>query len=369
MKRMYRYLFFCSLFIFGGCSEIPSTEKNEAKPGIEVQNSYAEAFRITRFENYIQIDVIDPHTKEVDFEYIVGLARKDNQCIKLSKSPSRVIALSSTHVGMIEELGLSDRIVGVSSADYVCSKTVLTQIENKKTVSLGDIGSSDIEGYLASQPDLIITSGFDNKAPILSKMRSAGLTLFTNYDWKETHPLGRAEWIKVFGILFDQEEKANELFEMIREKYLEALQRVAEIDTKPTVFVGTLYGDIFNAPAGDSYMAKLLKDANVHYVYANTNGVGSLTLTLEDVISTNRTTDFWLNPAAKNREQLVQMNSRFELLACIDNGKVYSYYQNVNCFWEQSAVKPHIFLKDLCIIFYPELFKNDELNFYSLIQP
>ena len=363
---MYRQLIFCSLFIIGSCAEISSDKKNDTKRGVEVQNSFAEAFRITRFEEHVQISVINPDTREVDFEYHIGTG-DDNAVATIPLNPSRVIVLSATHIGMMEELNLTHKIVGVSSEDYICSENVLKRIRNKSAASLGDIGSSDIEGYLAAQPDLIITSGFDNKAPILTKMKSAGLTLFTNYDWKETHPLGRAEWIKVFGILFNQEQKANALFEQICSQYYEITEKVSSQVNKPSVLVGTMYGDIFNAPAGDSYMAQLLKDANVNYLYADSRGVGSLTLTLEDVISTNRTTDFWLNPAAQNKSQLLQMNTRFELLESVKNEKVYSYYKNVNCFWEQSAIQPHLLLEDLCKIFYPALFENDGVVFYEKV--
>jgi iron complex transport system substrate-binding protein len=364
---MYRLIILFSVVLLIGCNDNSSNQKVIKEKGISVENEYAEGFKITRFKDHIQISVINPDTKEVDFEYHIGTG-DGNAVVTIPFNPSRVIALSATHIGMMEELNLTDKIVGVSSEDYICSENVLKRIRDKSAASLGDIGLSDIEGYLAAQPDLIITSGFDNKAPILTKMKSAGLTLFTNYDWKETHPLGRAEWIKVFGILFNEEEKATKLFEEICNNYYAIAERVSSQEYKPTVFVGTMYGDIFNAPAGESYMAQLLKDANVNYVYADSRGVGSLTLTLEDVISTNRATDFWLNPAAKNTSQLMQMNTRFELLESVRRENVYSYYENVNCFWEQSAIQPHLILADLCTILHPTLFGAKELMFYSQVK-
>ncbi len=36
-----------------------------------------------------------------------------------------------------------------------------------------------------------------------------------NYDWREEHPLGKAEWIKVFGYLIDQPEKAEAYFQQV----------------------------------------------------------------------------------------------------------------------------------------------------------
>ncbi len=366
---MKQRILFPVLFIFMGCSAPSESEQNQLESGDVFRNDYAEAFRIAKFDDYTQISVINPDTEELDFEYVIGASKKSTGQIELPGNASRVIALSATHIGMIEKLGLTTRIVGVSSADYVYSQNVLTQIEQSKTFSLGDIGSSDVEGYVAVRPDLIITSGFDNNAPILKKMKSAGLTLFTNYDWKETHPLGRAEWIKVFGVIFNQEQQANKLFEEICKAYQATAEKVAAQEKKVNVLVGTMYGDIFNAPAGESYMAKLLEDANVNYVYSDSKGVGSLSLTLEEVISGNRTTQFWLNPAAQNTEQLMQMNTRFELLECVQNGNVYSYYEDVNKFWEESIIKPELVIQDLCKIVYPDLFQGEEFTFYSVLKP
>jgi len=361
-----RFIFF-TFILMAACSAKESIKTNLIETGVQEKNMFAEGFQLIRFKNYIQISIINPETKEVDFEYYIGKGGS-NTAIQIPDNPSRVIALSATHIGMMDELDLSNRIVGVSSENYICSENVMARIMNKSALTLGDIGSSDIEGYLAANSDLIITSGFDNKAPILKKMKSAGLTLFTNYDWKETHPLGRAEWIKVFGVLFNKEAEAKQLFKEISQSYHEIAAMATANTVQPSVLVGTMYGDVFNAPAGDSYMAKLLLDANVDYVYAATNGVGSLSLSLENIISTNRSTAFWLNPAAQNNNQILQMNTRFELLQSFQNGNVYSYYSNVNCFWERSAISPHLLLEDLCKIFYPEMFTNDKLTFYSVVE-
>jgi iron complex transport system substrate-binding protein len=126
-----------------------------------------------------------------------------------------------------------------------------------------------------------------------------------------------------------------------------------------------MYGDVFNVPAGDSYMAKLLEDVNLDYKYSESVGTGSLSLSLEQVISENRTTNIWLNVAAQSKDKVLEMNNRFRLLESLQKNHIYSYYHRVNCFWEKSAVSPHFLLQDICKIVYPDQFEDETFTFYS----
>ena len=329
-----------------------------------LKNQYAEAFRIIEHKRSTEIQILNTQEKEVEFRYIIGESADENS-VEIMSELNRIVALSATHIGMLEELDLLEKIVGISDDKYLCSSILKDRIKEGSLKSIGDIGMADIEGYIDVNPDIVIYSGFDTKAPILKKLHSAGIKTFTNYDWKETHPLGRAEWLKVFGVLFNKREKAERLFNNIETAYLNLVNEVAEYSSNETVMVGTLYGDVFNAPAGDSYMAKLLEDANINYKYQETKGTGSISLTLEEVISDNRETDIWLNVAAQSKDKVLEMNNRFRLLRSLQEDQVYSYYYEVNCFWEQSAIRPHVLLLDLCKIAYPDKFQKKKFSFYK----
>lgn len=361
------YTFCITLFIVSCKTNNKVNNKSTPKTkGDTIVNSYAEAFRIIEHAEATTIEVVDPSNGKVDFSYEIGSNKADNTS-SLGSEFSKVIALSATHIGMIEKLGELDRIIGVSDASYLCNEELLNKSKAGLLKSVGDIGQSDIENYIAADPDLIIYSGFDPNAPIINKMKQAGLSIFANFDWKETHPLGRAEWIKVFGVLFDKREEALALFESIEKQYVALKSELEENETHPTVLVGTMYGDIFNAPAGNSYMAQFLEDANVDYVYKNTKGVGSISISLEEMITQNKKTDYWLNAAATSPKKVLDLNKRFELLNAFENKNMYTYYGDVNCFWEQSAIQPHKILKELGLIFHPQTLSG-ELKFYSKIE-
>jgi len=336
-------------------------EETAISKGDTIVNDYAQAFRIIEHAAFVQIDIIDPDIDSVLYQYGIGEHVPD-EFIALKSNIKQIAALSSTHVGMIRELGLESHIKGVSNTKYLCDTA-----GTEGWVDFGELGKADPELYVSNDPDLIMYSGFKLDIPILKKLKKLGVNSMVNYDWKETHPLGRAEWLKVFGLLFNEENKAREKFEKIKVEYLRIAEFIKNSPVSPTVFVGTIYGDIFNVPGGDSYMAKMLKDANVNYVYSSTEGTGSLNLSLEKVIITNRSTDYWINVAANSKQEILNMNGNFEMLGAFKKDQVYSYFFDVNCFWEGSAVAPQKVLSDLIHIFHPDQFEQSELHYYRQI--
>lgn len=356
-------LFFLVSLIIAGCDTNETADTRlSVGAGDTIVNAYAEAFRIIKYQPYNEIQVLDPSNDSVIARYGKGEFVPEHGIIKIPEQVQSIAALSSTHVGMLKMLGEENSILGVSNTRYLCEDG-----KSKSWINYGELGQADPELYVKHQPSLIMYSGFKNDILVLKKLRNMGVPAMINYDWKETHPLGRAEWLKVFGELFNCENRANELFDSIQKRYLQLSKYIQNDSTSPSVLVGTVYGDVFNVPAGESYMAKMLEDANVDYVYADSKGTASLSLTLEEVITTNRATDFWLNVAANSSSDVLAMNQRFEMLSSFQEGNLYTYYSNVNCFWEQSAVMPDKVLSDLIHIFHPELFDNPMLHYYERI--
>lgn len=362
MMRLIAIIFLIAFLI--GCSSVTSEQDSDSQRmdcGDTLSNSYAEAFRVIQYNSYTQLDIIDPATDSVWYRYGKG-QDVPSFIVDLGNDMETIAALSSTHVGMLKALDLNEHILGVSSKKYLCGDK-----NDEEWIDYGDLGQSNPELFVKHRPSLITYSGFQQDIPILKKLEKIGVPAMVNYDWKETHPLGRAEWLKVFGLLFDVEAQSNKRFDAIEKEYLSLVESIKKDSTSPSVFVGTLYGDVFNVPAGESYMAKMLEDANVKYKYADTKGTGSLNISIEEIITTNRSTNYWLNVAASSDEEILNMNQNFSMLRAFQESKVYTYFEEVNCFWEESAVAPHKVLSDIIHIFHPEEFDNPTLYYYKRI--
>ena len=346
------------------CEQIKESESINVNYNRIVENEYATTFQIIEHDDYAELIVLDPISGKVDYAYVIGDTGFQSKKLEDSivcTNPMRIITLSSTHIGMLNKLNLSNRIVGASNSNFFCNPLLM----NKEIISTGDYLTENLEKIIEIKPDLIITSGFENPDQVSEKLKSFGIKVIVNYDWKETHPLGRAEWIKVFGLLFNKQEQANELFNEIKKSYLTVKDQISTLDCQKTVMVGTFYNDIFNSPAGESYMAHLLKDLNANYCYANSKGVGSLNINLEEFLINNIETDIWINVAASNKNEIFKMNARFALLKAFQTSELYSYSWNLNCYWENSALEPHVLLLDLAKIIYPEEFDSNDLVYYQ----
>lgn len=350
---------------------LTSCEADEKKEFVEVgsisdidtlKNEFAKAFQIIYHISYIEINILDPDSQTIVDSYKISKT-ENNQQNMFPKNINSVVAMSATQVGMLRKLNLEEKITGFSNFNYLCyplSKAIVKEV--------GDIGMSDAESILTTNPDIIFYSGFNDDAPILNKLKQANLKTFKVFEWKEVHPMGRAEWIKVYGALFQKEKEASAIFEDIKANYYAIKDKLKLEEKGPSVFAGTYFGDVFNVPAGNSYMAQLFKDANVDYVYSKSSGTGSLSLSLEDAITKNKETEFWLNAGVNSKKELLKQSKKFEMLKAVRTGKLYTYFGKNNCFWENSPIEPHIILEDLGKIFHPELFDDKTLNFYELLK-
>jgi len=350
-----------STLIFTSCKSTPKTSEDardvsKVTHGDTLQNEFASAFRFIKYEDFYTLDILEPISQEVVVSYHIDQDEHSN-----SLNFDRIIALSATHIGMLEELQLLENVVGIASKQYICSEFLNKQVTQRNVQHVGELGTADLEQIVALKPTVLIFSGFNLKAPILEKLQESNVPTLVNYDWKETHPLGRAEWIKVFGLIANKQKEAETIFNRIRDNYTKLTQTSTDHSTV-SVLAGTMYGDVFHAPAGNSYLAQLLKDAKVNYLYQNTEGTGSISLTLEEVIHQNKDTDYWINVAAKDLQGVLNINSNFKRLKAYKSAKLYSYINNVNCFWERSAIEPDIILKELIQIFQE---KKDSLKYYK----
>ena len=357
-----RFLITLSIaFIFFGCNESTSDRlipDHDANPNPELTGTlsveYAENFQLKRTESGYIVDIIDPDTGDIEKSYTVEKA--------ISK---RIIGLTSTLNGMLSILNATDLLVGVSAINYVHSPEIKSRFEQGEIAEFGDETTYSIEKIIASKANTILYSGFGDEFPNHEKLEKLGFSIIPIYDWREIDPLGKAEWIKLVGILSGKEQEAIAFFEDVKKKYFETLELAKSVKSKPTVISGNLIGDIWYAPAGNSYMAKMITDAGGDYVYKNTEGTGSTERSIEQILKDNHTTEIWMNPGMSNKTQISKINPHAQHLKAYDN--LYCYSKNTNLFWERSAAEPHLMLSDLIHIFHPEIEEINTLFFYQKI--
>jgi iron complex transport system substrate-binding protein len=232
---------------------------------------------------------------------------------------------------------------------------------------MGEENSIPVESIIRSKSELLIYSGFGKAFPFQEQLEKLGTICLANYDWKENHPLGKAEWIKVFGYLTGKDNSASIYFNRVEKDYLRLKKIASKLKSTPTLFSGNLVGDIWYSPAGESYNAILFKDAKGAYKYAQTSGTGSTENSFEQIFSENVNTEYWLNPGVVSKKELLNNQPKFKLFQAYKNNKIFSFTFSGNEFWERSAIEPNHVLSDLIRILHPELKLKNKLYFYRTL--
>ena len=369
-----KILFFLSILsILISCKKevIKVDEKNQSESNIK----YAKGFDIVD-ENGVKKLIIKSAYQNSDeiFEYIIQNKTDQKEQIEntLFTPIQKIVVTSTTHIPMVELLNEETAIVGFPYSKYVSSAKTRVLIDEGKIQEIGKESSLNTEILLDLQPELVVGYSVSSADKSLTTIQKSGINVIYNGDWLEETPLGRAEWIKFFGVLFDKEKQADSIFKVIEANYFEAKQIALKSTKKPTILSGAIMSkDIWNLPAGESFVAQFLIDANLDYLWKNTEGKGSLSLSFESVFDKGQNADYWITPGYfSSKEQLLNSNEIYKKFNAFQNDKIYTPILKKGktggaIYYELAGTRPDLVLKDLIKITNPELLPNYEFTFFE----
>lgn len=292
--------------------------------------------------------------------------------IVITDPSNRFICTTALQLGNFEALGLEDKIVGMNSLKNLFSSKMKEQIKSGKTVKIGKEGNFDLESVVASKPDFIFVSA--SKHGGFEVLKDCGIPLIPHHGYKETDPLGQAEWIKMVGLLTGETRRANAVFADIEAKYLKLKNEVVDkkTDKMPTVVSGRQIRDGWYYVGGKSYMAQIFNDAGAEYVMRDNTESGGVTEDFESVYVKGLKADFWQTDGAHNGEftlaDLAAEDERYATMEAFKNKQVVFCNLSETPYRELGGVQPHYILADFVKAFHPELLPHYEPKYYKLIK-
>lgn len=371
------------VFLFASFVLISCQQKEKNTKDINSQENYiryATGLSIQKYADFSIVTVSNPWpSAEKNYTYILH-----KQSAKIPDSLQKytaiqvpiqsIVVTSTTHIPALELLEVEDKLIAFPNTDYISSEKTRTLIESGKIREVGSNQSLNTEVLLDMQPDVIIGFGVDGEKKTYDNLQQNGLKILYNGDWTEQHPLGRAEWIQLFGVLFGLEKKADQVFKTIEKDYLEAIKLAQKATLKPTIFSGAIYQDQWYLPQGKSWAAQFLENANGNYLWAATEGTGSLSLSFETVLEKAQNADFWIGPGQfTSFEQLEKANPNYKHFKAVQNKNVYSFSSKKGktggiIYYELASNRPDLVLKDLIKILHPGLMEEYELYFFEKLK-
>ncbi|MFV8442643.1 ABC transporter substrate-binding protein [Flavobacterium sp. LB2P44] len=380
MKSFFlNFTLFLFVISFSGCKQ-NNNASNTAIVTIRNEIQYAKGLEIYRYKGYAIVKITNPwpEAKE-NFTYILqeknGIIPDSLKRFTVIPIPLKsIVVTSTTHIPALEMLGVENTLVGFPNTDYISSEKTRKRIDIEKVREVGTNETLNTEVLVDMAPDLIVSFGLNNSNPTLDNLQKSGLKVMINGDWTEQSPLGKAEWIKFFGVLYGLNTKANSVFSKIETEYKNTLVLVKKAVSKPTVLSGAMFQDQWYVPQGESWASLFLKDAQSNYLWAQTKGTGSLPLPFETILEKAQNADYWIAPGDfSSLKQMSDSNPHYSEFTSFKNKKVYSYGINKGAkggilYFEWSPTRPDWVLKDLIKIFHPELLPNHKLFFFQKLE-
>lgn len=370
-------VYFTVIVVLLGCTEKvkePITEILSNQKTIK----YAEGFTIQQFDNYRLITLRNAWKGSASkMQYVLYSAEKPTaieHAIFIKTPITSIACMSLTHIAFLEKLGLEQSIVALSGCQYVTSTKIKTLIDAKTIKEIGVQQNTNYELLVEESPDFVMGYGVDESSNnYINKLNSLGIQVVLNAEYMETHPLGKAEWIKFIAAFYNEGQKADSLFQEIEKSYLALLTKTELLKDKPTVFVGMPWNGAWYVPGGKSFQAQLFKDAGAKYLWADNEEKSSLVKAKEVIIDVAFDANYWLNQNSyQSIADLVAFDEKFNSFSAIKNQDVYNNDNRSNAlsgndYWESGVVQPDVVLRDLIEIFHPELLDH-ELYYYRKLE-
>ena len=319
------------------------------------------------------------------------------------------------HCQLMYELGCQQAIRGVCDLNYINIPDVRKRAASAGKASSGnasaqnsivDCGSSmapDIERIIALKPEAILVSPFENSGGY-GKLDKLHIPLIEAADYMESSPLGRAEWMKFYGMLFGKDKnisttaagkaseaavgkaseaaagkaseatlpascelRADSLFAQIEKEYLDLKAEAGKLPKGLSILTERKTGGVWYVPGGQSTIGILLKDANARYIFEDDQHSGSLAMSPEQILAKGSQVDVWafkyFGGAPLSQAQLLQEYDGYKALAAFSRGNIYQVDTSMVPYFELTSFHPELLLREFIILAHGERF--GKLRFYK----
>ena len=342
------------------------------------------------------------------------------------------------HCQLMYELGCQQAIRGVCDLNYINIPDVRKRAASVGKASVGnasvgnasagnassgnasagnsivDCGSSmapDIERIIALKPEAILVSPFENSGGY-GKLDKLHIPIIEAADYMESSPLGRAEWMKFYGMLFGKDKnisttaagkaseaavgkaseaaagkaseatagkaseatlpascelRADSLFAQIEKEYLDLKAEAGKLPKGLSILTERKTGGVWYVPGGQSTIGILLKDANARYIFSDDQHSGSLPMSPEQILAKGSQVDVWafkyFGGAPLSQVQLLQEYDGYKALAAFNRGNIYQVDTSTVPYFELTSFHPELLLREFIILAHGSRF--GKLRFYK----
>ena len=382
------------LLMLSGCHRTRSAQA--VTDGDTIPLRYAQNLTMVRYSDGILVELKDPwHEGRILHRYWLtedSNSKRSSLHTSLSSLHSplssitfplqRSVVFNTAHASLIGMLNATDRIAGVADLKYMLLPDVQRRVQQGEIVDCGNSMSPDIEQIVSLHADAILLSPFENSGGY-GRLEKLGIPIIECADYMETSPLGRAEWMRFYGLLFGCSQQADSLFSMVEHAYCVLRDSIASTSQylnlstsqrlnssarpagalsersgeRTSLLTERLTGSTWYVPGGKSTMGRLIADAGATYAWADDDHSGSLALSFETVLSKSGNADVWLmntsSPQPFTYESLAAEHHGYTQFKAFREQNIYFINTLQVPYFEEVSFRPDLLLRDYITMLHP----------------
>ena len=297
----------------------------------------------------------------------------------------RSVVFTTVHCSLLSMLHREASVAGVADLKYIKAPYVQEGVAAGRIVDCGDGMSPVIEKIIDLHPDALLLSPFENSGGY-GQLEEIDIPIVECAEYMEPSPLGRAEWVRFYGLLYGCEHEADSLFALVDSSYhalrhtvmsesrnpVMSESRHPDTAPKTSVLVDKVTGSVWYVPGGRSTIGQMLSDAGARYPWASDDRSGSIALPFETVLERAGDCDVWLlrysGQQPLTRQQLLSEHRGYNQFRSFREGRVYGCNVEQSMFYEDSPFRPDLLLSDFIKILHPDIPDLPALRYYHKVE-
>lgn len=315
----------------GDTSKRVDWEKMSCSGSMELD--YAKQFSVDYYDTYRLITIVDSGRFLLVKEGMPVPQNLPEDVVVLQQPLDRGYLVSTSVMDFVEELEAVDhiRLSGTKQSDWAV-ESAKEAMENGDMLYAGKYSAPDYELILQEECDLAIENTMIyHKPEVKEKLESFGIPVLVERSSYEEHPLGRLEWLKLYGVLFEKEEAATESFE----KQLQMIEPIMGQDAtgKTVAFFYINSNGAANVRKPNDYIAKMISLCGGTYIFedlpgAEENALSSMNMQMEDFYATAKDADIviynsTIDGEISSVEELIAKDALLADFKAVKDGNAY----------------------------------------------
>ncbi len=299
---------------------------------------YAKEFALDYYNDYTLISISDGSRFLVVPEGAEVPSQLDQDIVVINRPLDKVYLVASAVMDMFRALDevSAVRLSGTDTDGWYIEEAK-SAMEQGEILYAGKYSAPDYELILEQGCRLALENTMITHTPeVKEKLQSFGIPVLVDHSSYETHPMGRVEWIKLYGVLLGKEKEAFEIFRQQEEEMGEAVSSGKEEKTVAFFYI-TTSGSV-NVRKSSDYVPKMIELAGGRYIFddlgSDDTHSASITMQMEEFYAVAKEADYLIYNSSiggevENLDELFSKSSLLKDFKAVQEGAVFCTTKNL----------------------------------------